>query len=119
MPPLSQIPFVVKFLVFVHILSFASGLVSVLDWGNLTPEAQRALPFQVAVNGVLALGLFQLRDWARKLQIFFLVLLNFFTNPLGSLISTVGGGSFQFGILDDTEINLVLTLVAKSVNAGR
>ncbi len=42
---------------------------------------------------------------------------NFFQNPLGSLLSTVGGGAFQFTILDDTQINIVLNLVEKSVNA--
>ncbi|MEW6741129.1 MAG: hypothetical protein AB1486_00070 [Planctomycetota bacterium] len=44
---------------------------------------------------------------------------NFWQNPLGSLISTVGGGSFQFALLDDTEFNLVLNLVEKSVNATK
>jgi general secretion pathway protein D len=42
---------------------------------------------------------------------------NFFENPLGAILSNTGGGSFQFGILDDTEFNLVVTAVEKSVNA--
>jgi hypothetical protein len=42
---------------------------------------------------------------------------NFFTNPLGSLLSTVGGGAFQFTILNDLEINIVMNLVSKSENA--
>jgi len=42
---------------------------------------------------------------------------NFFGNPLGSLLSTVGGGAFQFTILDDTQINIVLNAVEKSTNA--
>ncbi len=42
---------------------------------------------------------------------------NFFQNPLGNLLSTVGGGAFQFTILDDTEINIVMNLVSKSENA--
>ncbi|MFO0981797.1 MAG: hypothetical protein U1E76_08660 [Planctomycetota bacterium] len=42
---------------------------------------------------------------------------NFWANPLGSILSTVGGGSFQFGFLDDTQVNLVLRMIEKSVNA--
>lgn len=42
---------------------------------------------------------------------------NFFENPLGDLLSTVGGGAFQFTILDDTQINIVLNAVQKSTNA--
>ena len=42
---------------------------------------------------------------------------NFFANPLGEVLSTVGGGAFQFSILDDTEVNLVMNLVEKSANA--
>ncbi len=42
---------------------------------------------------------------------------NFFANPLGNVLSTVGGGAFQISLLDDTEVNLVLNLVEKSVNA--
>jgi general secretion pathway protein D len=42
---------------------------------------------------------------------------NFFENPLGALLSTSGGGSFQFGILDDTQFNIVVTMVDKSVHA--
>ena len=42
---------------------------------------------------------------------------NFFNNPLGELLSTVGGGAFQFTILDDTQVNLVMTAIEKSTNA--
>ncbi len=42
---------------------------------------------------------------------------NFFENPLGSILSTAGGGSFQFGILDDTQLNAIITAVDKSANA--
>jgi len=42
---------------------------------------------------------------------------NFFNNPLGELLSTIGGGAFQFTILDDTQVNLVMTAVEKSSNA--
>ena len=42
---------------------------------------------------------------------------NFFQNPLGDLLSTVGGGAFQFSILNNTEYNLVMTAVQKSLNA--
>ena len=41
----------------------------------------------------------------------------FFNNPLGELLNTVGGGAFQFAILNDTEINIVITAIEKSVNA--
>jgi type II secretory pathway component GspD/PulD (secretin) len=41
----------------------------------------------------------------------------FFNNPLGQLLSTVGGGAFQFTILDDTQVNIVMTAVQKSANA--
>jgi general secretion pathway protein D len=41
----------------------------------------------------------------------------FFGSPLGSLLSTVGGGAFQFTILDDTQVNIVMTAVEKSANA--
>ncbi|MED5330990.1 MAG: hypothetical protein VX916_06830 [Planctomycetota bacterium] len=41
----------------------------------------------------------------------------FFGNPLGDLLNTVGGGAFQFTILDDTQINIVMRAVEKSVNA--
>jgi len=40
----------------------------------------------------------------------------FFNNPLGQLLSTVGGGAFQFTILDSAQVNLVLTAIEKSVN---
>ncbi|HZM00847.1 MAG TPA: hypothetical protein VFD43_11410, partial [Planctomycetota bacterium] len=40
----------------------------------------------------------------------------FFNNPLGQLLSTVGGGSFQFTYLGNTEFNLVITAIEKSVN---
>lgn len=42
---------------------------------------------------------------------------NYFDSPLGSILTTTGGGSFQFGLLDDTQFNLVVTAVDKSVNA--
>lgn len=42
---------------------------------------------------------------------------NFFGNPLGNLLSTVGGGAFQFTILDDTQVNIVMTAIEKSRNA--
>jgi type II secretory pathway component GspD/PulD (secretin) len=41
----------------------------------------------------------------------------FFNNPLGQLLSTVGGGAFQFTILDDTQVNIVMTAIQKSANA--
>ncbi len=41
----------------------------------------------------------------------------FFNNPLGKLMSTVGGGAFQFTILDDTQVNVVMQAVQKSRNA--
>ncbi len=50
-------------------------------------------------------------------QIYGLASENFFANPLGSLLSTVGGGAFQFTILDDTSVNIVMNLVSKSENA--
>lgn len=50
-------------------------------------------------------------------QIYALHSENFFGDPLGSLISTVGGGAFEFSIFDDTSINIVLNLVSKSENA--
>ena len=40
-----------------------------------------------------------------------------FNNPLGALLSTVGGGAFQFTILDDTQLNIVLTAIEKSRSA--
>jgi len=40
-----------------------------------------------------------------------------FTNPLGDLLSTIGGGAFQFSLLDDTMFNLVVRAVEKSFNA--
>lgn len=42
---------------------------------------------------------------------------NYFDTPLGSILSTTGGGSFQFGLLDDTAFNLVVNAVDKSANA--
>lgn len=42
---------------------------------------------------------------------------NYFDTPLGSILTTNGGGSFQFGLLDDTAFNLVVNAVDKSVNA--
>ncbi|RKY22011.1 MAG: hypothetical protein DRQ55_02370 [Planctomycetota bacterium] len=50
-------------------------------------------------------------------QIYSMASENFFSNPLGQLASTVGGGAFQFSILRDTEINIVMNLVSKSSNA--
>ena len=51
-------------------------------------------------------------------QIYGMTSENFFAeNPLGKLLNTVGGGAFQFSILDDTEINIVMNLVSKSQNA--
>ena len=41
----------------------------------------------------------------------------FFNNPLGQLLNTVGGGAFQFAILNDAQVNVVITAVEKSVNA--
>lgn len=41
----------------------------------------------------------------------------FAEESLGKLLSTVGGGAFQFEILGDTEVNLVMNLVSKSKNA--
>ena len=42
---------------------------------------------------------------------------NFFNNPLGNILSTVGGGAFQFTVLNDTQLNVVLTAIQKSRNA--
>lgn len=42
---------------------------------------------------------------------------NFFGNPLGDLLSTVGGGSFQYTLLKDTQVNFVIRAVQKSLNA--
>ena len=42
---------------------------------------------------------------------------NYFDTPLGSILSTTGGGSFQFGLIDDTAFNLVINAVDKSANA--
>ena len=42
---------------------------------------------------------------------------SFFENPLGDLLSTMGGGAFQFSLLDDTLFNLVVRAVEKSYNA--
>jgi type II secretory pathway component GspD/PulD (secretin) len=42
---------------------------------------------------------------------------NYFSNPLGELLSTVGGGAFQFAILNDEQVNIVMTAVEKSKNA--
>ena len=40
---------------------------------------------------------------------------NFFVgDELGELLSTTGGGAFQFTILDDTAVNIVMNLVSKS-----
>jgi type II secretory pathway component GspD/PulD (secretin) len=41
----------------------------------------------------------------------------FFDNPLGKLLSTTGGGAFQFTFLNDTQVNVVMTAIEKSVNA--
>ncbi len=40
-----------------------------------------------------------------------------FTSPLGQLLSTIGGGAFQFTFLGNDELNLVLTAIQKSRNA--
>jgi len=50
-------------------------------------------------------------------QIYALHSENFFANPLGALMSTIGGGAFEFQILDDVQLNLVMNLVSKSENA--
>ncbi|MBM3984154.1 MAG: hypothetical protein FJ296_00455 [Planctomycetes bacterium] len=50
-------------------------------------------------------------------QVYGMATENFFGNPLGSLLSTVGGGAFQFAILDDTSVNIVMTAIEKSRNA--
>lgn len=50
-------------------------------------------------------------------QIYGMTSENFFSNPLGSMLSTIGGGAFQFTILDDAQVNVVMNLVAKSENA--
>jgi type II secretory pathway component GspD/PulD (secretin) len=50
-------------------------------------------------------------------QIYALHSENFFSNPLGALMSTVGGGAFEFQILDDVDLNIVMNLVSKSENA--
>ncbi len=50
-------------------------------------------------------------------QSFGLTTENFFGSPLGSLLSTVGGGAFQFTILDDASVNIVMTAIEKSRNA--
>ncbi|MCB9897208.1 MAG: hypothetical protein H6825_04310 [Planctomycetes bacterium] len=42
---------------------------------------------------------------------------NFFNTSLGDMLSTIGGGAFQFSILNDTQVNIVMNLVAKSENA--
>ena len=42
---------------------------------------------------------------------------NFFNNPLGDLLSTIGGGAFQFSILNDEQFNIVINAVQKSRNA--
>jgi hypothetical protein len=42
---------------------------------------------------------------------------NFFNNPLGSLLSTIGGGAFEFTILNSADINIVMHMVSKSENA--
>ncbi len=42
---------------------------------------------------------------------------NFFNDPLGGLLSTVGGGAFQIAVLGDDEFNIVINAVQKSRNA--
>ena len=42
---------------------------------------------------------------------------HFFGNPLGKLLSTVGGGAFQFAILNNAQVNLVMHAIEKSQNA--
>lgn len=41
----------------------------------------------------------------------------FFGSALGDLLSTIGGGAFQFAILGDNQFNIVMTAVQKSANA--
>ena len=40
-----------------------------------------------------------------------------FNTPLGDMLSTIGGGAFQFSLIDDTMFNLVVRAVEKSYNA--
>jgi general secretion pathway protein D len=40
-----------------------------------------------------------------------------FGTPLGDVLSTIGGGAFQFSLIDDTMFNLVVRAVEKSLNA--
>jgi type II secretory pathway component GspD/PulD (secretin) len=42
---------------------------------------------------------------------------HFFGNPLGKLLTTVGGGAFQFAILNNAQVNLVMHAIEKSQNA--
>ncbi|MHC4943719.1 MAG: type II secretion system protein GspD, partial [Planctomycetota bacterium] len=42
---------------------------------------------------------------------------SYFNNPLGQILNTVGGGAFQFSLIDDTMFNLVVRAVEKSFNA--
>lgn len=42
---------------------------------------------------------------------------NYFTDALGNVLSTIGGGAFQFSLIDDTIFNLVVRAVEKSYNA--
>jgi len=43
---------------------------------------------------------------------------NMFSNPLGKILSTIGGGAFQFTFLGDDELNVVITAIQKSRNAS-
>lgn len=40
-----------------------------------------------------------------------------FDNPLGNLLTTSGGGTFQISILDDTQLNLLIRMIEKTANA--
>ncbi|MFH2001601.1 MAG: hypothetical protein ABIK28_18095, partial [Planctomycetota bacterium] len=40
-----------------------------------------------------------------------------FQNSLGKVLNTIGGGAFQFSLIDDTMFNLVVRAVEKSYNA--
>ncbi|MEQ8765853.1 MAG: hypothetical protein RL885_18180 [Planctomycetota bacterium] len=43
---------------------------------------------------------------------------NIFDEALGGILSNSGGGSFQFAILDDTEFNIVLRMVEKTLKSN-
>ncbi|MGQ0554191.1 MAG: hypothetical protein ACT4PU_13340 [Planctomycetota bacterium] len=88
-----------------------SGTTAVLD--DVTNENTQGLDNNGDGTGNPAAGLlFQDGD-----QSYAGVSEHFFDNPLGKLLSNVGGGAFQFTILDDTQVNIVLTAIQKSRNA--